>query len=103
MAKPTGRGSASTIEPEKIVDSDSMSPASLGIWEKLSYKRALNMSQYGLNTSVWPPPVQVYLTNHQVMISGQLCSSLHPCPRHTAKWLEDTTTNSIFDLWPRVS
>ncbi|KAI3361283.1 hypothetical protein L3Q82_013468 [Scortum barcoo] len=64
---------ASTMEAENMVHSDSMSPASLGICEKL-FRRSVQL-----------PPLPADPTHHQVVIRLTTQPlSLPECPRHTA-------------------
>lgn len=86
---PQLRATALTIEGENMVHSDSMSPASNGIWEKLSRRWELKTAQpdvpkipleyawacqvsESLRPIPIPWPVGLNLNHHQIVISWQL-------------------------------
>ncbi|KAI3369221.1 hypothetical protein L3Q82_007502 [Scortum barcoo] len=109
---------ASTMEAENMVHSDSMSPASLGICEKLFRRWELKTSltegsarrsQQTLTIRLGLPGLSNFLSASGSnsppggdRLTAQPSLSSPECPRHTA-WRSDETTitKSIIDLRPR--
>ncbi|KAI3377223.1 hypothetical protein L3Q82_009141, partial [Scortum barcoo] len=76
------RTAASTMEAENMVHSDSMSPASLGICEKL-FRRSVQL-----------PPLPADPTHHQVVIFTRVSKTY-------GRRSDETTTKLIIDFQPR--
>ncbi|KAI3368210.1 hypothetical protein L3Q82_007942 [Scortum barcoo] len=107
------------MEAENMVHSDSMSPASLGICEKLFRRWELKTSltegsarrsQQTLTICLGLPGLSNFLllpadpTHHQVVITVDSSAPLFTRVSKTYSRRSDkTTTKSIIDLQPRVS